>query len=73
VVGPGVTVAEGARAVVTGCVFLKRGSGSDPAISAMAAAEVVLKRNVFAGYGPEPVKGLSGEALRQLRTTNSVF
>ena len=73
VAGPAVTVAEGARAIVSGCVFLKRGPAPDPAISAMAATEVVLKRNVFAGYGPEPVKGLSGDALRQVRTANSVF
>ena len=73
VAGPAVTVAEGARAIVSGCVFLKRGPAPDPAISAMAATEVVLKRNVFAGYGPEPVKGLSGDALRQVRAANSVF
>ena len=73
VAGPAVIVAEGARAVVSGCVFLKRGSAPDSAIVAMAAAEVVLKRNVFAGYGPEAVKGLAGEALRQLRTGNAMF
>jgi serine/threonine protein phosphatase PrpC len=73
VAGPALTVAEGARAAVTGCVFVKRGPATDHAISVMSAGEIVMKRNVFAGYGADVVKGLSAEALRQVRANNSVF
>jgi len=73
VAGPALTVADGARATVTSSLFVKRGPATDHAISVMPAGEIVMRRNVFAGYGAEAVKGLSGEALRQLRANNSLF
>jgi PPM family protein phosphatase len=73
VAGPALTVAERAHAVVTACVFLRRGSISDAPIWVSPTADVALTGNVFAGYGADIVKGVSGETLRQLKTTNSVF
>jgi serine/threonine protein phosphatase PrpC len=73
VVGPALTVAERAHAVVTACVFLRRGALSDAPISVSPTSDVVLKGNVFAGYAADIVKGVAGETLRQLKTGNSVF
>ena len=72
VTGSAMTVADGAHAIVSACVFLKRGPTADAPIWVMHAAEIALKRNVFAGYGPDIVKGLPAETMRQLRTSNAV-
>ena len=73
VAGPALTVAERAHAVVTACVFLRRGAISDAPIRVSPTADVALTGNVFAGYAADIVKGVSGETLRQLKTSNSVF
>jgi len=73
VAGPALTVAERAHAVVTACVFLRRGAISDAPIWVSPTADVALTGNVFAGYAADIVKGVSGETLRQLKTSNSVF
>jgi len=46
---------------------------SEAPIWVAPSAEVALRHNVFAGYGADIVKGVSGETLRQLKTSNSVF
>jgi PPM family protein phosphatase len=72
VTGPAMTFAEGAHAVVTSCVFLRRGAASEAPIRVVPFADVALRRNVFSGYGADIVKGFSVEALRQLRMNNSI-
>jgi PPM family protein phosphatase len=73
VTGPAITFAERAHAVVTRCVLLRRGGTSEAPIWVAPSADVALRHNVFAGYGTDIVKGVSGETLRQLKTSNSVF
>jgi PPM family protein phosphatase len=73
VAGPALTIAERAHAVVTACVFLRRGAISDAPISVSPTSDVALTGNVFAGYAADIVKGVAGETLRQLKTGNSVF
>jgi PPM family protein phosphatase len=70
--GPALTFAERAHAVVTACVFLRRGASADAPIRMVPTAAVALKRNVFAGYGADIVSGVSGETLRQLKAGNSI-
>jgi serine/threonine protein phosphatase PrpC len=72
VTGPAMTFAEGAHGVVTSCVFLRRGVMSEAPIHVLPSADVALRRNVFAGFGPDIVKGFSGESLRQLRANNVI-
>jgi hypothetical protein len=45
---------------------------SEPAITLGEGAAAMLRRNVFAGFGPEPVKGLAPDAREHLRTDNVV-
>jgi hypothetical protein len=71
--GPALTFAERAHAVVTACVFLRRGASADAPIRMVPTAALALKRNVFAGYGADIVSGVSGETLRQLKAGNSIF
>jgi serine/threonine protein phosphatase PrpC len=73
VAGPALTVADRAHAVVTACVFLRRGAFSEAPIRVSPTSDIALKGNIFAGYGADIVKGVSGETLRQLKTSNSVF
>jgi hypothetical protein len=70
--GPAMSLAEGTHAVVTASVFLRRGAAGEAPIRVVPSADVALRRNVFAGFGTDIVKGFSVEALRQLRTTNSI-
>jgi PPM family protein phosphatase len=64
VTGPAIMFAERAHGVVTSCVFLRRGVLSEAAIHVLPSAEVALRRNVFAGYGTDIIRGFSGERLR---------
>ena len=73
VAGPALTVAERVHAVVTASVFLRRGAISEAPIRVSPTSDIALKGNVFAGYAADIVKGVSGETLRQLKTSNSVF
>jgi hypothetical protein len=70
--GPALSLGEGTHAVVTTSVFLRRGAAGEAPIRVVPSADVALRRNVFAGFGTDIVKGFSVEALRQLRTTNSI-
>jgi hypothetical protein len=54
-------------------VFVRPGAMPDAPIHVAPAAEVTLRRNVFAGYGTDIIKGLSAEGLRQLRANNVVI
>src|SRR5205823_5960472 len=52
VTGAAMAFGEQAHAVVTRCVFVRRGDGAPaPAVWVAASAEVALGRNIFAGYG----------------------
>jgi hypothetical protein len=73
VAGSALALADGAHAAITSSVFLRRGAPGDPAVHIVPSAEVALRRNVFAGYGADLVKGLSAEKLRHLRATNWVI
>lgn len=43
-----------------------------PAITQDASAQVLLRQNVFAGFGPDPVKGLPAADREHLRADNVV-
>jgi PPM family protein phosphatase len=72
VTGPAVTFGEGTRGNIVRSVFLRRGGNADPAIAASSTADIGLRRNVFSGYGAEFIKGMAGDALRQLKTNNAI-
>lgn len=73
VLGPSIGLAGGAQLEAIGNVFVRRGGGEDaPAITQDASAQVLLRQNVFAGFGPEPVKGLPAADREHLRADNVV-
>jgi PPM family protein phosphatase len=69
--GPALMFAERAHAAVTSCTFVGR-ADSDPPVWVFPSAEVTFTHNVFTGFGPEVVRGLTAEAQRQFRATNSI-
>ncbi len=73
VTGQAMTFGERVQAAVTACVFVRHGAISDAPLHIAPSAEVLLRRNVFAGYGTDVFKSLSAEELRQLRANNVVI
>ena len=73
--GPALSMADGSAATLISNVFLRIGRSVEPPIARAGAAEttVVLRRNVFAGYGADVMKGLSGDERRQMLADNFVF
>lgn len=73
VLGPSVGLAGGAQLEAVGNVFVRHADGGDmPAITQDASAQVLLRQNVFAGFGPDPVKGLPAADREHLRADNVV-
>jgi hypothetical protein len=69
--GTGVIMSEGSHATLTGNVFVR--SGRDAAAIAVAdPAQTTLRRNVFGGYGAEPIRGLTPAQRKVLLTGNLV-
>jgi serine/threonine protein phosphatase PrpC len=71
--GPALTIGNGAHADVIGSVFLRAGPPAGPPISIGTAAQATLKRNVFAGYGADIVKGVSVAERQQIVSGNYVI
>jgi serine/threonine protein phosphatase PrpC len=71
--GPALAIGNGAHAIVTGSMFLRTGPPAGPPISIGAAARATLKRNVFAGYGADIVKGVSAAERQQIVSGNYVI
>lgn len=71
--GPALTIGNGAHAIVIGSVFLRTGPPAGPPISIGTAAQATLKRNVFAGYGADIVKGVSVAERQQIVSGNYVI
>jgi PPM family protein phosphatase len=71
--GEALTVGDGADALVTGNVFVRAGRAAAVApVSIGNATNTTLKRNLFAGYGTEVVKGLSAAERQQFATGNVI-
>ncbi len=81
--GAAVHVAAGAGLDASGNVFVRRGMRApvlpkapaapvEPAISIGDGATAVLRRNVFAGFGIDPVRGLPDSEREPLRAANVV-
>jgi len=72
VVGPAVSVGDGADAVVTGNVFMHSGRTATVPVSVGNGTNTTLKRNLFAGFGTEIVKGLSAADWQQFSAGNVI-
>lgn len=71
--GLAVGLAAGARLEGVGNLFVRHAdAGDSPAIAQVAGAELLLRQNVFAGFGPEPVAGLTSADREHLRAANVV-
>lgn len=71
--GAALTLGHGAQATVTGSTFLRSGPPAGPPVSIGPGAQATLKRNVFAGYGTDIVKGLSPSERQQVVAGNYVI
>ena len=70
--GAALVLAERSQLEAVGNVFLRQTRPSTPPVTVADGAQVLLRRNVFAGYGPELLTGLP-EADRELvRAANVV-
>lgn len=70
--GTGVRMAGGSHATLSRNVFQRAGRGASAAITVSDPAQATLRRNVFAGYGNEPVKGLPAAQARPLLSGNVI-
>jgi serine/threonine protein phosphatase PrpC len=72
--GVAVTLAPRSQLEVTGTVFVRDGvaPAPSPAITVGDAAQVVLRHNVFAGFGVLPVQGLRDADWEPIRAANVV-
>lgn len=69
--GVALALADGAHAVVASTVFIRSGPPG-PAISLGAPSQATLKRNLFAGYGSDVVKGITPAERQQILAGNYV-
>jgi hypothetical protein len=70
--GAGVVMSEGSHASLGGNVFLRTGRAAATALSVTEPSQVTLRRNVFAGYGPDPIRGLTAPQRKQLLAGNAI-
>lgn len=71
--GTGVMMAGGSHATLMGNVFLRTGRAPSAAIAASDPSQATLRRNLFAGYGATPVKGLTPAQTKPLLSGNVVL
>jgi hypothetical protein len=71
--GPALTMADRSEATLTNNTFLRAGQTGDAPIAIGGGAQAMLSRNVFAGFGPEIVKGVRADERRQMLTGNFVI
>ncbi len=72
VIGEALAVGDGADALVSGNVFVRAGRTTVPPVSVGNATNTTLKRNLFAGYGGELVRGLSLAERQQFAAGNVI-
>ena len=72
VLGSALSVGDGAEALVTGNVFLRAGRTTVAPVSVGNASKTTLKRNLFAGYGADIVKGLPPAERQQFAAGNVI-
>jgi serine/threonine protein phosphatase PrpC len=72
VAGQALAIQERAQASVTNNVFLQVPRGAGAAVAVAAAGRATLDGNVFAGFGPEFVKGVSAQDRQQIAAANVI-
>jgi serine/threonine protein phosphatase PrpC len=70
--GTVLTLPDDGYATLVNCVVTRTGAGSAPAVTVGPAARLVLRGNVFAGYGPDIVDGVGAARRAELLTGNLV-
>jgi serine/threonine protein phosphatase PrpC len=70
--GTGILMVGGSHATLAGNVFLRQGRAASAAVAVTEPSQVQLRRNVFAGYGTDPVRGLTAAQRKQLLSGNVV-
>jgi serine/threonine protein phosphatase PrpC len=72
VAGAALTLADRGQCEATGNAFVRTLRAAGPAVSLGDAAQAVLRRNVFTGYGRDLVAGLPDAERDQVRAANIV-
>ena len=67
-----VTVPDTSQASFTNNIFVRNGASADPAIVAGGTSRLTLTGNVFSGFDPEIVRGLSAARRREILAGNIV-
>jgi hypothetical protein len=67
-----VAVPETSQATFTNNIFVRTGASGDPPISAGGTSRLTLTGNVFSGFDPEIVRGLSAARRREILDGNIV-
>ena len=70
--GQALAIQERAQAAVTNNVFLQVPRGAGAAVAIAPAGRAVLEGNVFAGFGPEFVRGVSAQDRQQIAAANVI-
>jgi PPM family protein phosphatase len=65
-------VPDDGYATLVNCVAIRTGAGSGAALSAAASARLVLRGNVFSGYGADVIEGVSPARRAELLAGNLV-
>jgi serine/threonine protein phosphatase PrpC len=73
VAGPVISVPDDAQASFTNNIFVRSGTSAEPPISAGASARLTLTGNLFAGFEPEIVTGVSAARRKELLASNIVM
>jgi PPM family protein phosphatase len=71
--GPALTLGADAQGTLTSNVLLRAGRSADPAIGVASSSQLVLRRNVFAGFGPDVIKGMTPTMRQQVLIGNFVI
>ena len=72
VAGQALAIQERAQASVTNNVFLQVPRGAGAAVAIAPTGRATLDGNVFAGFGPEFVKGISAQDRQQIAAANVI-
>jgi serine/threonine protein phosphatase PrpC len=72
VAGQALVIQERAQASVTNNVFLQVPRGAGAAVAIAPTGRATLDGNVFAGFGPEFVKGVSAQDRQQIAAANVI-
>ena len=71
--GPAMVLGDDAQAALTSNVLLRMGRPVDTPFAMSASSQAVFRRNVFAGFGTDVVKGLPATTRQQLLAGNFVI